>query len=48
MSIMAFLLLSVFLVIEGVNRMGYRFQDDELVKGVLLALAGTILVIDYL
>lgn len=45
---MAYLLLGVYLVIEGVNKLGWRFQGDEEVKGVLLALAGVFLIIEYI
>lgn len=45
---MAVLILGIFLIIEGVNRMGLRFPGDEMVKGILLALAGAFLVFEYI
>lgn len=41
---MEYLLLGVFLAVEGANRLGFRFDGDETVKGVLLFLAGLFMV----
>lgn len=45
---MAYVLLGIFLIIEGLNRLGLAFQGQEVVKGVLLAAAGAFMVWEYL
>lgn len=48
MILVTYVLIGAFLIIEGVNRMGFRFTADEMVKGLLLAIAGVFMVIEYL
>lgn len=45
---MVYVLLGMFLIIEGINRLGFRFNGDEAVKGVLLTVAGAFMVWEYL
>ncbi len=45
---MALLMLGIFLIIEGVNRIGLRFPGDEIAKGILLVIAGVVMVIGNL
>lgn len=47
MASIAYFLLALFLVIEGFNRMGFRFGGDEMVKGLLLVIAGAFLLVEY-
>lgn len=41
---MEYVLLGVFLIVEGANRMGFRFNGEEVLKGLLLLLAGVFMV----
>lgn len=45
---MLYMLLGLFLILEGLNRLGLRFMGDEIVKGILLTAAGLFMVIDAL
>jgi len=45
---MVYILLGIFLIIEGLNRLGLRFAGDEVVKGILLTAAGLFLTFEYL
>ncbi len=45
---MTLIMLGLFLVIEGLNRVGVRFMGDEIVKGILLIIAGVLLVLGNL
>lgn len=48
MTGIAWVLIGLFLILEGVNRMGWRFNGDEMIKGILLALSGAFIVAEYL
>ena len=48
MMLMVYVLLGMFLIIEGLNRMGVNFNGSELVKGILLFISGLLVVVEYL
>jgi uncharacterized membrane protein HdeD (DUF308 family) len=39
------ILLAVYLILEGINQLGYRFQSDNVVKGVLAIAAGILMLL---
>jgi hypothetical protein len=44
---MANLFFGLFLIIEGINRLGVRFIADEILKGIFLLVAGIILLVGF-